>query len=273
VAKELRVTIVGDSTALQAALARAGGATTGFAANLSRVGSRITATGATLTRGLTLPIVGLGALSGKAAVDFQAAMEMLHTQAGVAQSAIAGLSKEVLALAGPTATAPITLTTGLYHLTSQGLRGANSLKALRVAAEGAKMGQANLEDVTNALGAVLASKISGIHSYEQAMGQLNATVGAGDMHMQDLADAMGTGLAAKAAVAHVSLTDVNAALAVFGDNNIRGAHAGTLLASTLRVMEGPSGAAQKKMAKLGISADRGVERLEAGGPLGAREVP
>jgi phage-related protein len=90
------------------------------------------------------------------------------------------------------------------------------------------------------------------------------------MHMQDLADAMSTGLAAKMAVAHVSITDMNAALAVFGDNNIRGAHAGTLLASTIRVMEGPSGAAQKKMAKLGISAQElGVKITGPGGLVSA----
>ena len=33
-------------------------------------------------------------------------------------------------------------------------------------------------------------------TYCQAMGVLNATVGAGDMTMQDLADAMGTGMLA-----------------------------------------------------------------------------
>jgi len=272
VAKELRVTIVGDSTALQAALARASGATAGFGASISAAGARVAAAGATLTKGVTLPIAAVGGIAAHAAIDFQNAMELIHTQAGVAQGAIAGLSKGVLSLAGPTATAPDDLAAGLYHLTSQGLRGADSLNALKTAAEGAKMGQANLEDVTNALGAVLASKISGVHSYGQAMGELNATVGAGDMRMQDLADAMGTGLPAKAAVAGVSLRDVSAALAVFGDNNIRGAQAGTLLNSTMRLMEGPSNAAAKAMAAIGLNAGDLGNTLRNNGLVAAIEL-
>jgi TP901 family phage tail tape measure protein len=272
VAKELRVTIVGDSTALQAALARASGATAGFAGSVNRVGSSVASTGKTLTRHLTLPIVALGALAGKAAVDFQNSMELLHTQAGIAQGSIDGLSKSVLKLAGPTATAPEELAAGLYHLSSQGLRGASAIKALQIAAEGAKMGQANLEDVTNALGAVLSSGIHGVRNYGQAMGELNATVGAGDMRMQDLADAMGTGLPAKAAVAGVSLRDVGAALAVFGDNNIRGAEAGTLLNSTMRLMEAPSGAAAKAMAKVGLSAEDLGNTLRGKGLVAAVEM-
>jgi TP901 family phage tail tape measure protein len=253
-ARKLIVEVIGDSSSLEAALGRSAAASTGFVGKLKASSAEMASVGASLTRHLTLPIVAIGAAGTKMAVDFQASMELLHTQAGIAQSSIANLSKGVLALAGPTATAPDVLAAGLYHLSSQGLRGAQSLHALQVAAEGAKMGGANLEDVTNALGAVLASKIAGVHSYEQAMGQLNATVGAGDMRMQDLADAMGTGLPAKAAVAGVSLKDVSAALATFGDNNIRGAEAGTLLNSTMRLMEGPSKAAAKAMGQIGLNA-------------------
>jgi TP901 family phage tail tape measure protein len=253
-AHKLIVEVIGDSSSLEAALGRSAAASTGFVGKLKASSAELSAVGASLTRHLTLPIAAIGAAGTKMAVDFQASMELLHTQAGIAQSSIANLSKGVLALAGPTATAPDVLAAGLYHLSSQGLRGAQSLHALQVAAEGAKMGGANLEDVTNALGAVLASKIAGVHSYEQAMGELNATVGAGDMRMQDLADAMGTGLPAKAAVAGVSLKDVSAALATFGDNNIRGAEAGTLLNSTMRLMEGPSKAAAKAMGEIGLNA-------------------
>ena len=54
------------------------------------------------------------------------------------------------------------------------------------------------------------------------MGALNAIVGAGDMKMQDLAEAMGTGMVAVVKGYGLSLKDVGAALATFGDNNIRG---------------------------------------------------
>lgn len=270
-ARRLIVEIIGDSSGLQAALGRSAAAADGFGARMQAVGSRISSVGHKLTRDLTLPIAGIGVVATKSAIDFQSSMELLHTQAGVSQGAIEGLSKAVLGMAGSVATGPEELTTGLYHLASQGLRGKQALDALRTAAEGAKVGQANLEDVTNALGATLVSHIGGFKTYTQAMGQLNAIVGSGDMHMQDLADAMGTGLPAKAAVAGVSLRDVGAALAVFGDNNIRGAQAGTLLNSTLRLMEGPSKAAAKAMGEIGLNASQFGTVLRSKGLVAAVE--
>lgn len=263
--RQLVVTIIGDAAPFQGALAAASSSAVGFAGKMESVGASMSSIGKTLMTHLSLPLAAIGAVSTKAAVDFQNSMELLHTQAGVGQGAIAGLSKEVLALSGQVATAPNVLTQGIYHLASQGLRGAQAMEALKIAAEGARLGQANLEDVTNALGAAIVSGIKGSQDYTQAMGQLNAIVGSGDMHMQDLADAMGTGLPAKAAVAGVSLRDVGAALAVFGDNNIRGAEAGTLLNSTLRLMEGPSKAAQKAMEGIGLGATQLGQDLRQGG--------
>jgi TP901 family phage tail tape measure protein len=232
---------------------------------MGKVGKAAGVAGLALAGGLA---IGLEK-SVKSAMSFQSSMELIHTQAGVAQSSIEGLSKSVLALAGPTATAPEELSKGLYHLSSQGLRGAQAMDALKIAAEGAKVGQANLEDVTNALGAVMVSGIKGAKNLKGAMGELNATVGAGDMRMQDLADAMGTGLAASATVAHVSLDQVSAALAVLGDNNIRGAKAGTLLTSTIRVLGHQSAAGVGALIDLGVSANTLQQKLSTQGLTGA----
>jgi len=260
--RRLLVEIVGDASSLQRAFGGASASTDAFGSRMSSVGGKISGFGKAMTRDMTLPIVGLGAAATKTAMDFQTSMEQIHTQAGVSQKAVDDLSKSVVAMAGSVATGPEELSKGLFHLASQGLRGSQALDALRVAAEGAKVGGANLEDVTNALGAVISGKlVAGAGGFTRAMGEMNAIVGAGDMHMQDLADAMGTGLPAKAATAGVSLRDVGAALAVFGDNNIRGAQAGTLLNSTMRLMEGPSHAAAKAMAAFGISSKQLGETL------------
>ena len=136
------------------------------------------------------------------AVHFQAAMELIHTQAGVAQSAIASLSGGVLSLAGQVGESPDSLAASLYHVESSfqsvGITGQKAMSLLQVASEGARTGGADLVDVTNALDATIVSGVGGMKNYSQAMGALNAIVGAGDMTMQDLANAMGTGLIADA---------------------------------------------------------------------------
>src|SRR5260221_7888116 len=129
----------------------------------------------------------------------------------------------------------------MYHVESNcesiGIRGPKALKLVKIAAEGAAVGGADLTDVTNALTAVVASGIKGVHSFAGAMGVLNKIVGVGDMSMQDLADAFGTGVLASVKGFGVTIKDAGAALAVFGDNNIRGAHAGTQL--RMAVMASP----------------------------------
>jgi TP901 family phage tail tape measure protein len=264
--RTLTVTIIGNPAPFEAALGQSAAAASGFGARMEEMGAKVAAVGKRMTTMVTLPVVALGAVATKTAVDFQNSMELIHTQAGATQAQVDSMSASVLKLAGPVATAPKILSEGLYHLISQGIKpGAQAMDVLRVAAEGAKMGQANLEDVTNALGAVISSRIKGVHDYSQAMGEMNATVGAGDMRMQDLADAMGTGLPAKAAIFGVALDQVNAALAVFGDNNIRGAEAGTLLNSTIRIMGAPSKAAAKALAGIGIGATQLANDLRTGG--------
>lgn len=206
----------------------------------------------------------VGGLTG-AAEKFQQSMELIHTQAGATQKEVDSMSQSILRMASSVGTSPDELAAGLYHIESAGLRGSKALQALRIAAEGAKVGGADLEDVTNALNAVIVSGIKGSEDFSSAMGSLNATVGAGDMRMQDLADAMGTGLPAKAKVFGLSLKDINAALAVFGDSNIRGAEAGTLLASAIRLMGAPSKVAEKALGAIHLGATTLADDMRAGG--------
>lgn len=211
--------------------------------------------------------VGLAALTGaayegvKGFTALQSQMEKLHTQAGATQAQVGTLTRGVLGMATSVGTGPQTLAEGMYHVTSSlnstlpaASRASTELNVLRTAAEGAKVGGANLVDVTNALDGAIVSGMKGVQNYQQAMGALNATVGAGDMTMQDLADALGTGLTGPMRTYGVSLKDVSAALAVFGDNNIRGAEAGTRLASAIRIMSAPSAAAATALKAIGLSA-------------------
>ncbi|MGH8922671.1 MAG: phage tail tape measure protein, partial [Actinomycetes bacterium] len=130
-------------------------------------------------------------------------------------------------------------------------------------------GHANLVDTTNALTAAVASGIPGVKSYDQAMGVLNATVGSGDMSMQDLTDAMGTGALAVIKGYGANIKDAGAALAVFGDNNIRGAHAGTALRMAVQSLAVPAASAKKQLAGLGLTTTTLADTMQNHGMLAA----
>ena len=149
---------------------------------------------------------------------------------------------------------------------------AQMLDAVKVAAEGASVGHANLVDTTNALTASIASNIPGVKNYSQAMGVLNATVGSGDMTMQDLTDAMGTGMLAAVKGYGLSIKDVGAALATFGDNNIRGAKAGTDLRMAVQALAVPVSTATPELDKLGLSATSLADAMQQHGLMGALDL-
>jgi TP901 family phage tail tape measure protein len=252
--RTIRVILSGDSAGAIRAFSEVDAAAAGTESKLAKlkgVGEGMKSVGRSMTS-IGLPMLALGGYAVKTAASFQSSMEKIHTQAGASQMEVARMSKSLQNIAPSVGTGPNELSQGLYHIESNGLRGANALKALRVAAEGAQVGGANLEDVTNALGAAIAGGVVKVGHYSQAMGDMNAAVGAGDMRMQDFADALGTGLLGPMKRYGVSLRSTSAALAVFGDNNIRGAEAGTRLASAIRIMAAPSAAASKALGLIGI---------------------
>jgi len=186
--------------------------------------------------------------------SFQRQMTMLHTQTGATVSELHHATSAVLGMAASVGTGPNSLAQALYHIESTQVRGQRAYNELRIAAEGAKVGNANLVDVTNALNAVLVGKlIPATGGFRAAMGQLNATVGSGDMYMQDLASAYSTGILKSLQSVGLKLIDINSAMAVLGDNNLRGTQAANRLRMGLLQVVKPTNAAAKEMHAYGMS--------------------
>jgi trimeric autotransporter adhesin len=225
----------------------------GVGANFKAVGESMSAAGRTLSTDVTLPHVGIGTAASKMASDFQASMTQLVTQAGLPADQLANLTAQVQAFADSGAQqTPEVLAQGLYHIVSLGVPAANAMNVLKLASEGAAISGANLEDVANALGAAAASNIKGSGDYTNAMAVLNATVGAGNMRMQDLATSLGNVLP-QATTAGLSLTDVGAAMATMTDNGMPAADAATRLHMAISLMEAPTGQAQKALESINMT--------------------
>lgn len=234
---------------------------TGMESAMSKV-NKVAAIGASA-------LIAFGVESVKMAAKFDSEMTLLNTQAGVSQDKIAGLSKGVLALSGKVAQDPDSLAEALFHVESNfaslGITSEKALHLTETAAKGATVGHANLVDVTNALTAAVASGIPGVQNFDQAMGVLNATVGAGDMKMQDLASAFGSGMVATVKGFGLNILDVGAALAVFGDNNIRGAAAGTQLRMSVMALAKPVASGADALKRLGLTQTTLAEDMQKGG--------
>src|SRR4249919_2209642 len=205
----------------------------------------------------------------KMASKFDSEMALLVTQAGVAEGELAGLKKGVLDIAAKVGSDPDSLAESLFHVESNfesmGITSEQALKLTETAAKGATIGHADLVDVTNALTAAVAAGIPGVENLDQAMGVLNATVGVGDMKMQDLASAFGSGMVATVKGFGLSITDVGAALAVFGDNNIRGSLAGNQLRMSVMALAKPVSTSEAALKTLGITSTTLANDMQKGG--------
>ena len=154
-----------------AGLAKAKGELTGFAAEADASGKKASSS----MNGIgiaSLAVVGgvaaIGAASIKSASDFQASMTLVQTQAGASAAEVQKMTTAVLGLAPTVGIGPDQLSAGLYHVESAGIRGAKALNLLTIAAEGAKVGNADLESVTNALIAEVNSGVGGVSTERPA---------------------------------------------------------------------------------------------------------
>lgn len=240
-------------------------ASSNWTTSFKKAGSVATELGHSLSTYVTAPLALIAGESVKSAMSFQQTMELLHTNAGTAQSAIAGLSNEVLKMAGDVGAKPEELAQGLYHIASAGngiWSTAKQLDILKIAAEGAAVGQANLDDTTYSLTSTMASNIKGAQNAAETMGTLTSIVGAGDMKMQDLNAAIGTGFLGTAASFGISLSSVGAALATLTDNGEHADAAATRLRMTWALMASPSKQASKMLEDLGLTADGAAQATD-----------
>ncbi|MCA1593031.1 MAG: hypothetical protein LC754_10355 [Acidobacteria bacterium] len=214
-----------------------------------------------LADSMSLAAVGIGLASAsiilsstKAAVKFQQDMELIHTQAGVPQAAIEGLSRSVIQLSqSAVGFSPDTLAEGLYHISSAGYQGAQSLDMLKTSAELARVGLANIETTSNAVIGVMVSQVKGVKDAADAAANLNAIVGTGNVRMQDLASSIGTGVLPTFHTAGLSIRDFGAAMATSTDNAIPAEVAATRLRMTIAQMVSPSNTAVTALQSVGIS--------------------
>lgn len=205
-------------------------------------------------KGLGIGLAAAAVEGVKMAIKFDKQMEMVHTQAGASQAEVNRLKGSVLDLAGTVPQGPEELAKGLYHFESIGLRGAAAMNALKIAAQGAAVGDAKLEDTATALGAAWIVGAKGAGNLHNVMGILNATVGAGNMRMEELVQSLGSGIIPMSKIAHLSIQDIGAALATLTDSGYSASSAMAQLGTALHFIYAPTAKAKKALESIGLTS-------------------
>jgi TP901 family phage tail tape measure protein len=216
--------------------------------------------------GIGVALLGAGVEAYKLNTQFDKQLAMVQSEAGASAAEVAHMRAEILRLAGPLQQSPIEMAKGLYHIESLGFRGSKALDLLKDSAHMANISGADLEETTTALGGAMIVGVRGAGSLTNTMGTLIATAGAGNMRMQNLVDALGTGLLSAAKNANMTLLDTGAALATLTDTGMPASSAAAQLRTALHFLYSPTDRARKALKRLGVSQGDLVREIQ--GPRG-----
>jgi TP901 family phage tail tape measure protein len=240
-------------------------------ANLQKVGTQVRNVGSTMTRGVTLPLVGAGVAALKLSNDFDSAFGQMVGLAGVAAEDVAGLKDEVLKLAGETARAPQELAEALYFASSAGLDTAGAMDAVTVAAQASAAGLGATQDIVGLVASAVASYGEANIDAAEATDILVATIREGRAEPAELAGTLGRVLPIASQLG-VSFDEVGATVAylsnVFGDTN----RTVTATQGLFVKLVSPSQQGRDALAEMGTSVEDLNAAISQDGLMGALEL-
>lgn len=219
---------------------------------IQAMGRQMQQSGRSLTQGLTVPILALGGASVKLAADFDESMTKIQTLVGVSADVVDGFKDSVLELAGRTSKAPAELADALFTVTSAGLRGAEAMQVLEMAAKGSAIGMGETKEIAKAVTAVMQAYGPETMSAAKAMDILTATVREGNLEASELAPVLGrvVGIAAQLGV---GFEEVGASIATFTRLGVDSSEAVTGLSGFLNSLIKPSKEGADALAEMGMS--------------------
>lgn len=244
------------ATEVEAASAKAAAASQAGAAKAGNAwlvaGKKMSSIGKSMTHKITLPVAVVAGVGVKMFLDYSQKIRLLGTQAGASATEVEHMRKAVLELSKSSTQGPNELANAMYHIESAGIRGAEALDVLKTASNGAMVGNASLEDTTYALVSAFESQAKGTMTVGDAMANVNAIIGAGDMRLQDLTGALSTGIIPSAKGAGLGIRDIGAALDTMTSRGMPAQQAATRLGMTIAMMQKPTAAATKALNSIGI---------------------
>jgi TP901 family phage tail tape measure protein len=223
------------------------------AGSIRATSTKVAAATAKLGKQVSLVGIGVAVASVKMAGDFEAQTMVLHTAAGESLKGLATVRKGILDIAKGTGTDWHNLTDGMYQVEKAGYRGADGLKVLRAAAQGAREENASLSSVTNAMTSVMASYHLKATDSVRVMNGMKTAAGEGKMTMEEFASSLSTVLPI-ASANKISFGQVAGALATLTQHGTSAREGTQELAATIRQLAAPNNVAIQEMQRLGLSS-------------------
>lgn len=251
--RPILVQIVGDESDLNRALSKASAQVTGFGAKAQAVGAKLKSVGSTMTRGLTLPILGAGIAAGKLALDFNTAMTHVQALTGASRKQTQEWSDAILKLGPKIGQTPQQLANALYFVASSGAKVNQVLPITVASAKAAAAGMGDAQTVAQLLTSAMNAYGPSVLSATQATDALTEAVKLGKAEPGQLAQEMGK-VIPMAQNLGVSFQEAAGLMAELTNTGLDAAESATAIRQAMASLVKPSADAQKALKSIGLTA-------------------
>ena len=243
---QLRVTLLGDASKLNATLNTASG-------RLKKFGKGISSVGKSLQTRLALPLVAAGGASIKMAADFDKSMTMIKSLVGIAGDEVDSMGVKVRAMASQFAVSSSEAAEALFFITSAGLRGADAMDTLEASLKASAVGLGETATIADLATSAMNAYGSDSLNASQATDVLTSAVREGKLEASELAGAMGSVLPVASNMG-VEFHEVGAAFAAMSRTGTNAAHGATQLNAILSGLLKPTSQAEDALNAMGLSS-------------------
>jgi TP901 family phage tail tape measure protein len=220
--------------------------------SLSGIGRSMQATGASLTRSVTLPLAGAAAAIVRLGTDFEKNMSFVEGLVGESSQQIAEWSEQLIDLGPKVAKGPVELADSLYYVTSSGIDSAKAMEVVEASARAAAAGLGETGVIADTVTSVINAFGAEAYSATDATDILVAAVKEGKAEADEIAPVLGR-LIPIAAAMGIGFEDVAATIAVFSRTGLDAAEASVSLNSIMSTLLKPSKQAQDALKDVGLS--------------------
>lgn len=243
---QLKVTLLGDASKLNATLKTASG-------RLKSFGKSTTAVGKSLQTRLALPLALAGGAAIKMATDFDKSMTKVKSLVGVAGDEVDAMGAKARTMANEFGVSSSKAAEALFFITSAGLRGDEAMQTLEASLKASAVGLGETATIADLATSAMNAYGSDTLGAANATDVLTAAVREGKLSSEDLAGAMGAVLP-MASNMGVQFHEVGAAFAAMSRTGTNASEAATQLNAIMLGIMKPTKTAADNMELLGLSS-------------------
>tara|TARA_R110000737_G_scaffold76921_3_gene107821 strand:+ start:1574 stop:3991 length:2418 start_codon:yes stop_codon:yes gene_type:complete len=236
--------------------------------NMRSMSSNFTAIGASMTRGLTLPLLAIGAGSAKLAVDFQGAMASVKAVSGATGDEFKALEQSAKDLGASTVFTARDVAALQLEYSRLGFSASEIMQVQEATLNLAQATGTDLAQAAEVAGSTVRQYGLDVSETGKVTDVMAASFSASALTIDTFQDAMSyVGPVAK--TAGVTLQETAAMLGVLANSGIKGSKAGTSLKRILEEMQGTSGTLTERFQQLG---EKGISLTGAMDEVGRRSA-